>query len=97
MMNYFVQVLRLSRNSLSQIKTGDLVNLLSNDVNRFDLVSKDLNFLWISPLQLIISGFLTWYSMGISAVIGIVTMLVLMMPLQGRKFEQLKFLFFEVK
>lgn len=66
------------------------MNLLSNDVNRFDLVSKDLNFLWISPLQLIISGFLTWYAMGISAVIGIVTMLLLMIPLQGRELEILK-------
>lgn len=33
---------------------GKLVNLLSNDVNRFELVSMCVNSLWTSPLMAII-------------------------------------------
>lgn len=39
---------------MNQIGTGQIMNLLSNDVTRFDQLTTFLNFIWIMPLQVII-------------------------------------------
>ncbi|QQP55983.1 ATP-binding cassette sub-family C member 4, partial [Caligus rogercresseyi] len=57
---------------LSQGKdsTGQMVNLMSNDVNRFDNSTVFLQYLWVAPLQFMLVMFITTYYAGIEAIAG---------------------------
>lgn len=73
--------LRLSRTALGQTTAGQIVNLMSNDVNRFDTCSLFAHYLWISPLQTAIITYLMYTEVGIAAVIG-TAFILLLVPLQ---------------
>ncbi|XP_050391108.1 ATP-binding cassette sub-family C member 4 [Patella vulgata] len=74
--------LRLSNEALGKTTTGHIVNLLSNDVNRFDQAAIFLHFLWVGPLQAIAVLTILWYIMGPSVLAGF-TVLLLLVPAQG--------------
>lgn len=38
---------------MNQTGSGQIMNLLSNDVNRFDQLTMFLNYIWIMPIQVI--------------------------------------------
>ena len=59
-----------------------MVNLLSNDVNRFDLSVLFIHYLWAGPLQLIIVTALLCQKIGPSALVGAV-LLIAAVPLQS--------------
>ncbi|CAD6203319.1 GSCOCG00009758001-RA-CDS, partial [Cotesia congregata] len=46
--------LKLSRLALNDIPVGQVVNLLSNDVSRFDSLPVYVNYLWITPIQVML-------------------------------------------
>lgn len=54
------KALRLNRTSLGDTTVGQVVNLLSNDVGRFDTVLINLHYLWIAPLELIVVTYLMY-------------------------------------
>ncbi|XP_055640688.1 ATP-binding cassette sub-family C member 4-like [Toxorhynchites rutilus septentrionalis] len=74
--------LRLSRNALGDTSPGKVVNLMSNDVNRFDIVSYILSFMWSSPLVTIIVLVLLWYEVGWAGPIGLVVVFIVT-PIQS--------------
>ncbi|CAB3379679.1 Hypothetical predicted protein [Cloeon dipterum] len=74
--------LRLSHQAMGQTTAGQVVNLLSNDVNRFDLMPIFAHYLWIGPLETAVCSYLMWSEMGWSALVGVSTLL-LTIPLQG--------------
>ena len=59
-----------------------MTNFISNDVNRFDRYMLFLPFLFVAPLQLLISTAALYYYIGISSLAG-VGFLLLMIPAQG--------------
>jgi ATP-binding cassette subfamily C (CFTR/MRP) protein 4 len=61
---------------------GQAVNLLSNDVARFDRTFLVMAFLVIAPVETVIIVYFMWGKIGISAVIGVVGIL-LVIPVQG--------------
>ncbi|XP_036147849.1 multidrug resistance-associated protein 4 [Monomorium pharaonis] len=65
------KLLRLNIASINQIGPGQIINLLSNDVTRFDQLTQFLNFIWIMPFQITIVGYLMWQKIGFSTVVGI--------------------------
>ncbi|RLU20387.1 hypothetical protein DMN91_006996 [Ooceraea biroi] len=77
------KLLRLNRSSLSQIGAGHIINLLSNDVIRFDIVTLFLHYLWLMPIQMVIVGYIMWEQIGISTFVGIGLLLVIAIPIQG--------------
>ncbi|KAK9737635.1 ABC transporter transmembrane region [Popillia japonica] len=86
------KALRLSKTALGQTTAGQLVNLLSNDVNRFDVAVLFAHQLWVGPLETIVITYLMYLQIGISAVIG-VTALLCFIPLQfwlGKKTSVLR-------
>ncbi|GAA6216134.1 multidrug resistance-associated protein 4-like [Lates japonicus] len=75
------KALGLSSESMGQTTTGQIVNLLSNDVNRFDEITLNLHYLWVGPLQAMVIIVFLWYEIGPSCLAGVAAV-VLMLPLQ---------------
>lgn len=75
--------LRLSKTALGETTIGQVVNLLSNDVNRFDGAVILLHNLWIGPLVTGVATYFMYEEIGISAVIGVVCILIFI-PFQGK-------------
>ncbi|XP_048004907.1 ATP-binding cassette sub-family C member 4-like [Leguminivora glycinivorella] len=74
--------LRLSKTALGETTVGQVVNLLSNDVNRFDVAVIFLHYLWIGPLATVIITYLMWQEISWAAVVGVGFMLAFI-PLQA--------------
>ncbi|KAG5887763.1 hypothetical protein JTB14_016114 [Gonioctena quinquepunctata] len=77
------KLLRLNHASLGQTGTGQLVNLLSNDVQRFEPSSLFLHYLWLMPIQCAAGFYVMYQIVGIAAVAGMSVMILEAIPLQG--------------
>ncbi|XP_035533359.1 multidrug resistance-associated protein 4-like [Morone saxatilis] len=75
------KALGLSSESMGRTTTGQIVNLLSNDVNRFDEITLNLHYLWVGPLQAVVIILLLWYEIGPSCLAGVAG-IALMMAVQ---------------
>lgn len=76
------KALRLSRTALGDTAPGKVVNLLSNDVNRFDIVSVFLHSMWSAPLLAIIVGVLLYLEIGVAGLIGMIVIFIVT-PIQA--------------
>uniref|UniRef100_A0A8C8HSL0 Multidrug resistance-associated protein 4 n=1 Tax=Oncorhynchus tshawytscha TaxID=74940 RepID=A0A8C8HSL0_ONCTS len=88
----YKKALCLSSAAMGKTTTGQMVNLLSNDVNKFDEVTNNLHYLWIAPLQAVVVIILLWYEIGLSCLAGVAVLLFLL-PLQtmfGKLFGSLR-------
>ncbi|KAM4788298.1 ATP-binding cassette sub-family C member 4 isoform 11-T11 [Cyanocitta cristata] len=77
---------------MAKTTTGQIVNLLSNDVNKFDQVTIFLHFLWAGPLQAVAVTVLLWMEIGPSCLAGM-AVLIILLPVQtciGRLFSSLR-------
>ncbi|XP_036965888.1 multidrug resistance-associated protein 4-like isoform X3 [Acanthopagrus latus] len=86
------KALCLNSKAFAKTTTGQIVNLLSNDVNKFDEVTLYLHFLWIGPLQAATVIVLLMYAIGPSCLAGMAVFFILM-PIQtlfGRLFSTLR-------
>uniref|UniRef100_A0A673J989 Cystic fibrosis transmembrane conductance regulator n=1 Tax=Sinocyclocheilus rhinocerous TaxID=307959 RepID=A0A673J989_9TELE len=77
----YKKALCLSATAMGQTTTGQIVNLLSNDVNKFDELTIFLHYLWMGPLQAAAVIGLLWQEVGASCLAGI-AVLIFLMPLQ---------------
>ncbi|XDA80093.1 hypothetical protein R6Z07F_010084 [Ovis aries] len=69
----------LSSSAMGKTTTGQIVNLLSNDVNRFDQVTMFLHYLWVGPLQAIAVTALLWMEIGMSCLAGMAVLIILLL------------------
>ncbi|XP_077946528.1 ATP-binding cassette sub-family C member 4 isoform X1 [Gasterosteus aculeatus] len=86
------KALCLNSKALAKTTTGQIVNLLSNDVNKFDELTLYLHFLWIGPVQAATVTLLLLYAIGPSCLAGMAVFFVLM-PVQtmfGQLFSTLR-------
>jgi ATP-binding cassette subfamily C (CFTR/MRP) protein 4 len=83
-----LQALRLSMTALGETTAGQVVNLMSNDVNRFDVAVVFLHYLWIGPIETFVVTYFMWNEVGPSAAIGVASLL-LFIPLQGDSFSNM--------
>lgn len=72
---------KLSQSALGDTAPGKVVNLLSNDVNRFDLVSVFIHSMWSAPLFAIVVGYLLVVEVGWAGFVGILAVF-LVVPIQ---------------
>ncbi len=64
---------------------GQMTNLMSNDVNRFDTLIYSFHYLWVAPLQEIITIFVLYrYVIGVSSLTRM-AFLIVFVPLQSSK------------
>ncbi|XP_017121302.1 probable multidrug resistance-associated protein lethal(2)03659 [Drosophila elegans] len=75
------KALRLSRTALGDTTTGQVVNLISNDLGRFDRALITFHYLWLGPLELLISSYFLYQQIGIASLYGI-GILLLYLPFQ---------------
>ncbi|CAG2110434.1 unnamed protein product [Medioppia subpectinata] len=73
--------LKLSRASLGKTTVGQIVNIMSNDVNRFDEFSTFVHYLVLGPVQAVIVSYIMYTHLGWSAFVG-VALLVPFIPFQ---------------
>ncbi|XP_060795614.1 ATP-binding cassette sub-family C member 3 isoform X2 [Neoarius graeffei] len=57
--------------------TGEIVNLMSVDAQRFMDLTTFLNMLWSAPLQIILALFFLWQTLGPSVLAGVAVMILL--------------------
>ena len=74
--------LRLSNSAKSESTTGEIVNLMAVDAQRFFDISWSINYVWSAPLQIGLSLYFLWQELGIS-VLGGVGAMVIMIPING--------------
>lgn len=77
-------MLKLSQKSYGAAANGMIVNFLSNDLNRFDLVALYMNYFWIVPIQVVIVSFLIWREIDLPAFAGVSMMVFCTVPMQGK-------------
>lgn len=78
-----MKALRLSHAALETTSPGKVINLMSNDVNRFDAMSILLNSLWTAPLLVIIVGYLLWVEVRWAGMFGLVIVFIVV-PIQSK-------------
>lgn len=89
-------MLKLSSSALNQTTAGQIINIMSNDVSRFDFVMLNLHYLWIMPLQLILLSYLIYLQANLAGIVGVATIVLLTLPTQG-KIKKLCIQYFSVK
>lgn len=65
----------------SALHDSAVINLLSNDVNRFDYVPMALHVLWSAPLMTIIIVYALWHQARWAGIIGIAVVFIIV-PIQ---------------
>lgn len=76
------KALRLSKTALGETAPGKVVNLVANDVNRFDLVTIFIHHMWSAPLSALIVAYILYQEVGYAGLIGIATVFVVV-PIQS--------------
>lgn len=81
--------MRLSKNALGETAPGKVVNLVANDVNRFDLVSIFIHHMWSAPLSAMIVAYILYREIGYAGLIGMAAIFVVV-PIQCESFNVIK-------
>lgn len=84
LVSFIAQSLRLSASAASLTGQGYLVNLITNDVARFDLLLCYANYIWILPPQSIIVGYLLWQRVRWAAAVAVIGLLLKTVLVQTR-------------
>ncbi|VDO25826.1 unnamed protein product [Haemonchus placei] len=71
------KTLRLSSSARRSKTVGEIVNLMSIDVDRFQQISPQTMQYWSNPLQIGLALFLLWHQLGVSVLSGVAAMIIL--------------------
>ncbi|KAI2473918.1 ATP binding cassette (ABC) protein subfamily C member, provisional [Diabrotica virgifera virgifera] len=69
------KALKLTKNALGDTTIGQMVNLLSNDVGKFDLCCQFIHLLWLAPCEIMVTMILLYKFVGITGLVGCVFLL----------------------
>lgn len=79
----YQKALRISKSMTVDGFDGQVINLMSNDVSRFDQAITFVHDLWKGPLEVVVLGFFIYREIDFCGLVGIGFML-LFIPLQGK-------------
>lgn len=77
------KALKLSKTSLADTTVGQMVNLLSNDVGRFDFTGQHMHHLWIGPVECVVIMYLLYIYVGPTGLVG-TAFLLTFIPFQSK-------------
>ena len=72
-----VQALLLNNSARKESTAGEMVNLMSVDAQRLMDLMTYVNTVWSAPLQIIVSLYFLYYTMGVSILAGVGVMILL--------------------
>lgn len=78
-----LQALKLSKSALGGTSAGQIVNLLSNDVSRFEMIPLFVHELWLSPAVALIIMYLLYREASYAGVLGVLVVFIIT-PLQSK-------------
>ncbi|RZC22691.1 ABC tran domain containing protein [Asbolus verrucosus] len=84
--------LKLNKNNISKTATGQIVNLLSNDLSRFDKLFLQIHYLWAAPLEALIILCLLYVMLDPKGTLGI-SLFFAFIPIQlymGKKYSDFR-------
>jgi len=87
----YKHLLLLNTASLQQTTAAQTINLVANDVSRFEELCVYMHLLWEAPLQAIIAFIFVWRYIGILPALFGFSLLIFLIPLQllfGRQFSR---------
>ena len=76
-------MLRLDKVTAEKTASGQVVNLMSNDVGRFDYLLQYIHFIWVTPIQMIIVAYIMSMYIGNVALAGMAVILSVSLPFQA--------------
>ncbi|XP_035673618.1 multidrug resistance-associated protein 4-like isoform X1 [Branchiostoma floridae] len=76
------KTLRLSNSALQKTTTGQIINLLSNDIDKFDHKYYLAHYFWLAPMNVIVVTAVLWRELGPSCLPGMCYVLLLL-PVQS--------------
>ncbi|CAF4657588.1 unnamed protein product, partial [Rotaria sp. Silwood2] len=77
----YKRLLSLPLTAIMKTTTGQLINLISNDVSKFEELSITMHYIWAAPLEAIVVFGLIWNEIAIPTLFGY-GVLLLLVPLQ---------------
>ncbi|XP_052753897.1 ATP-binding cassette sub-family C member 4-like [Galleria mellonella] len=77
------KVLRMSQVALGEVAGGKIVNLLSNDLARFDYAFMFLHYVWLIPIQTAVVLYLLYNRAGYAPFVGLFSVIILIFPIQA--------------
>lgn len=66
----------MNQTALGETAPGKVVNLVANDVNRFDIVSITIHHMWSAPLSACVIAYFLYSEAGIAGLIGMIPVFV---------------------
>ena len=75
--NILFQIFRLGQQSLREFTTGQVMDLVSNDVQRIEELPFRFFRIWLSLFDVGVTACLMWYFVGWQALVGLAFMLLL--------------------
>lgn len=78
------KALKLSKSALGETTVGQMVNLISNDVGRFDFAMQHFHNLWVAPLETVVVMCFLYFYVGPTGLVGAM-FLLLFIPFQSTR------------
>ncbi|KAF5283717.1 hypothetical protein FQR65_LT13752 [Abscondita terminalis] len=67
--------LKLSKTAFAKLSSGQMMNIISNDIKKFEKYTLNTHFLWIGPVQTAVLSYFMYQEVGYSAFVGILFLL----------------------
>ncbi|XKL66876.1 hypothetical protein PGB90_010296 [Kerria lacca] len=85
----YKKALRISNGAKRNFTTGEIINLISVDSQRFLELMAYINMLWSAPCQIILALYFLWQILGPSTLAGLAVMIILI-PVNGYVASKIK-------
>ncbi|XP_018565535.1 probable multidrug resistance-associated protein lethal(2)03659 isoform X2 [Anoplophora glabripennis] len=84
------KALKLNRTALADTTVGQMVNLMSNDVGRFNLCTQYIHNLWVAPIETAVIMYLLYIYVGPTGLTGVIFLVLFIVPqmYMGKKISQ---------